>query len=73
MFLAGKTMRNELKMFWRLCQETNEAARTGISCDLDDICDELETLSMMTDWPMLKARCASQVALIKALPLAVSA
>lgn len=73
MNMSSKTMRNELKMFWRLCFEANIAIRTGISYDLDDIRDEIDTLALMTDWPMLKARCAAVIAKIDNLPLVASA
>lgn len=73
MIMSSKTMRNELNMFWRLCFEANIAIREGVSCDLDEIRDEMETLAMMTDWPMLRARCVDVVAKIDNLPLVASA
>lgn len=56
-----KSMRNELKMLWRLSKDVSDICNTKAdnltSLALTELYEELELLADMTDWPRLRTAC----------------
>lgn len=53
---------NEIKMFWRICQDF----RTGSPTIVAEAIDEMEVLHDMTDSDSLKAKCQKMLAVMRA-------
>lgn len=55
---ALRAMENELNMFWRLSADVyvliHGRHNLTVRDDIDDLRDEIDVLSEMTDWPALK-------------------
>ena len=60
--LANDTLRDEARMYWLISQAVRH--RGGHAASLTEAAGEFATLAENSDWPTLRARCASNLSSI---------